>query len=128
MKVVMEALRDLNPIRLLAQADPDPLLQVNGIDMTKLKIPVNYFSQSFFDKFAERTKLSKKEIGKELGADVEKRKEGDWASIGNMLKLGKKKDLRIGDYIHFLGLDLKPYEQKYDTIMQEVFIRIIFKI
>ena len=120
MQVVVEAIKEINPIRLLQEFDPDPILSVNGIDVEKLKVPVNYLADSFFDKFAAKVKKSKKEMSQEFGCDIEAKKEGEWLSIGKVLKFGKKHNLKFGDYLSFLGLDMKPYEAKYDNFLIEV--------
>ena len=126
MQIVLEAIKEINPVRLIQDFDPDPILSVNGIDVEKLKIPVNYLADSFFDKFAAKIKKSKSELSKELGVDIEAKKEGDWISLGVLMKVGKKSDLKLGDYLSCLGLDMSPYEKKYDDYLIEVKISSFF--
>ena len=120
MQIVVEAIKEINPVRMIQEFDPDPILAVNGIDVEKLKIPVNYLSDSFFDKFAARTKKSKQQLSKDFGVNVETKKEGEWISLGLMLKVGKMSNLKLGDYLNCLGLDMTPYEKKYDDYLLEV--------
>ena len=118
--IVVETIKEINPVRLLMEFNPEIFLKVNGIDFERFKFPVNYFAEVFWTKFAKKAKMSKGEISKEVGADIEKRPEGVWLSLGNLLKLGTKKKISIGDYLQCLGLDLEPYEKKYDDYMIEV--------
>lgn len=120
MQIVIQAIKDINPVRLIMDFDPDVFLSVQGINVEKFQIPVDYFSDQFFNKFAAKTKWSKKDLSKEFKVDIEAKKPGTWFSLGTMLKAGKKKDLRLGDYLDFLGLDMAPYEKKYDDFLVEV--------
>ncbi|XP_054153498.1 uncharacterized protein LOC128952176 [Oppia nitens] len=119
MEVVVETIREMNPIRLLARVDPEALLVAQGFSIEKIKPPTSYFSKLFWQKMSAKTRLSNEELSKKLGVNIDGQTDKDLVSLGKLFQIGKTRDLRLGDYFAFLGLKLDSYEKKYDTLMIE---------
>ncbi|XP_054153320.1 uncharacterized protein LOC128952022 [Oppia nitens] len=117
MKIIKDTIREVNPIRLIKDLDPDPLIEIDGLNMKILKMPLSYFPGNYFSKMEHKTKMTRAELGKTVGADLDNKKDDIWVGLEPMLKLGKQKQLKLGDYFHFMGLNLDQYEDKYENIM-----------
>lgn len=122
MHAVTQAIKDLNPVRMLVDVDLDPLFNIKGLNLDKIKAPISFFSETFFNEFCSKTQMDIKQLGSELGADLKSDSDSEMVSIGAMLKIGEKNKLKLGDYIGFLGIDLQSITTKYDNLMTEVLI------
>jgi hypothetical protein len=123
MNSVIQTITQTNPIRLLANTDLGPLLEIKGVNIYKIKVPLDFFTPQFFDRFCTKVGMSKSDVSKEVGADVSKTDKSDsMISAGSLIKIGVKSTLRIGDYLNFFGIDLSRSMANYDAYMIEVLI------